>query len=222
MATRIPQTMECQTNQMKIIDISNTRFGRLIALKINIEKSHRRAHWNCICDCGNTLTVNGTQLRSGHTKSCGCLSRDNLIKAATRHGHARRGKITSEYNIWQKAKKRVINPKTQHYNHYGGRGIKMCKRWLDSFQNFLSDMGYRPSTEHSIDRINNDGDYEPSNCRWATKLQQSLNTRRNVRIEYLGKNMTVSEWSKHFGMCRDTITDRLRRNIPIELIFIKP
>jgi hypothetical protein len=124
---------------------------------------------SCKCYCGKEFITRLARVQSGQTKSCGCI---RII-----HGDSKRGKETVEYNTWLNMKKRCYAKSHESYKYYGGRGIKVCKRWLESYQDFILDMGYKPSKKHSIDRINNDGNYTPSNCRWATQLQQVHNRR---------------------------------------------
>jgi hypothetical protein len=148
------------------IDITGSHFGRLTVLRRSKTRArNRQAMWVCRCNCGKTITVRGDGLRTQHTLSCGCLRIDRI----TRHGEAR----SVEYMCWFNMHLRCSDPAIHNFHRYGGRGIKVCKRWFD-FKNFLSDMGRRPNGM-TLDRINNHGNYEPSNCRWATPKQQAYN-----------------------------------------------
>lgn len=136
----------------------------------------------CICDCGNQWEGLLNHIRNGNTKSCGCQNDDKRkLPKLIKHGHKSINNRTSEYNAWDSMKQRCLNVNNCSYKHYGGRGIKVCDRWLESFNNFLEDMGIKPSIEYSIDRINVNGNYEPSNCRWSTPKQQANNRRNNAR-----------------------------------------
>lgn len=158
-------------------DITNQTFERLYVLAYAGKKSHGASIWLCHCACGNFKRVRGDSLWTGKTKSCSCLQ----IDIVTRHGQARRTMgWSSTYRSWQAMKRRCLNPKVRGYKNYGGRGITICERWLESFENFLADMGPRPPGM-SLDRIDPNGNYEPGNCRWATAKEQSLNKRSSNR-----------------------------------------
>ena len=160
-------------------DIAQETFGRLTALRRVGSDRWGNATWSCVCSCGEGLIASRNHLRSGDIKSCGCLRREKTAQMKTKHGHATRKKgLTAEYTCWQAMKARCKNPSQDSWKYYGGRGIKVCPEWRDSFSVFFRDMGTRPSPSHSIDRINPDGDYEPGNCRWATLSQQRRNRRR--------------------------------------------
>lgn len=155
--------------------------------------------WLCRCACGNVRLVVEGDLRTGNTRSCGCLKREMLSARSTKHGAKRRSGQTPEYSSWSAMKTRCLNPNFPAYPNYGGRGIRICDRWIQSFENFVADMGERPSLAHTLERIDNNGNYEPGNCRWVTRKEQCRNKRTSVLFEYNGERLTVQDWANRFG-----------------------
>lgn len=188
-------------------DLTNKKFGRLTVLIRNGIKDGQY-FWKCKCDCGKEVSVRSRDIRKGKTISCGCWNNEKRIK----HGKYK----TPEYGIYQNMKSRCIHKSNIMYHRYGGRGITVCDRWLESFENFLEDMGKRPSHIHSIDRINNDGNYEPSNCRWATKLEQDNNRSTCIKLISNGEEHTISEWARKLNTVGETIRCRLKRGWSID------
>lgn len=166
---------------MKKLDLMCQKFGRLRVVGDIEERDDGCLQWLCHCDCGNDLVARSRDLRSGNTKSCGCLKMDLTRVRFTTHGYCKEGKPNQEYTTWKGMRQRCNDPNADNYPRYGGRGISVCARWSD-FSLFLADMGPRPEGT-SIDRINNDGNYEPGNCRWATAVEQQNNRRKtNVML----------------------------------------
>lgn len=156
-------------------DLVGLRFGRLLVTG-RAKNSNGCTRWHCLCDCGKKVTPFGTSLRGGLTSSCGCLLRESARERFTTHG----GSYTSEYCTWRHMRYRCHNPRYPRFKDWGGRGIRVCLRWRSSFAAFLSDMGPKPSPRHTIDRIDNDGNYEPNNCKWSTPKEQMQNRRMNA------------------------------------------
>lgn len=152
-------------------NITGMLFGKLTVIKESYKDKNYNYYWLCVCSCGNQAVVRKSSLISGHTTSCGCNVTYNR-KHMQSH--------SSEYKAWNQMIQRCTNPKNKHYKDYGGRGIMVCDRWLYNALNFLEDMGDKPTPNHSLDRINNDGNYDPSNCKWSTPKEQANNTRRYI------------------------------------------
>lgn len=186
-----------------------TRFGKLVVLGYVGQSEDHNAKWACLCDCGKTHIVARSGLIHSKTKSCGCTAVEKHIV----HGYY--GTLT--YSSWSSMRTRCENPKHVAFWKYGGSGITVCDRWLD-FRNFLADMGERPAREYSIDRWpDNRGNYEPGNCRWATKKQQSNNREDNVLLEFQGEIKTVSEWARESNFTGvSTLRERLKRGWSVE------
>lgn len=167
------------------LDLVGKRFGRWCVRSYAGSRGVGVSMFLCRCDCGAKRIVVGSRLLIGKSKSCGCRGNSGRFKKGSRinlrHGECRRNKRTREYRTYVEMKKRCLNKNCSSYRYYGGRGIRICKRWLKSFENFLADMGRKPSRKHSIDRRNNDGNYTPKNCRWANSLQQRRNRRDSRR-----------------------------------------
>ena len=164
--------------------IVGMRFGRLIT-DIETDRKYKNGarYWECICDCGNRTITTNHALKTGHTKSCGCLRDELRNLTVTKHGHSRDYRHTPEYSCWDNLKRRCFNPQHHSYHNYGGRGISVCQEWNESFMAFFNHIGPRPTSKHTIDRINNDGNYEPGNVRWSTRSENLLNRRPYKRTK---------------------------------------
>lgn len=188
------------------LNLEGQLFGRLTVMQAAPNKvtsgGNSFAQWVCQCACGKTMTTYGNSLRSGHTTSCGCLKLERFIARQTKYEP---GVIDSSiYRTWATMLARCRNPKSRVYHHYGGRGIRVCERWT-SFAAFLVDVGPKPKGT-SLDRIDNDGDYEPSNVRWATGKQQHNNKRSNVPVVIAGRQQSLQAWADELGISRTTLS----------------
>jgi hypothetical protein len=184
------------------INLTGKRFGRLTVLSLC--KSGRHTTWNCICDCGKSIITRSDALRSGHTQSCGCYNRDISKITSCRHGVYQADKRL--YHIWKGIKRRCNN---KRYKYYKGRGIQLCQEWQDpmNFYHWAINHGYAEGLQ--IDRIDNDGNYCPENCRWVTAKQNSCNRSNNKFILFQEKLLTYSEWERHFNLPPGTISHRI-------------
>ncbi len=172
---------------------------------------------NCRCECGNTGLVVAAKLKNGWSTSCGCFASERQRELHTIHGWSK----TATYRTWIKIRDRCQNKSAAKYLDYGGRGISVCERW-QKFENFLADMGEKPSPEYSLDRINNDGDYEPGNCRWADAKMQANNRRSSRFIEFDGNRKTIAQWADQTGLSQPMIFKRLQRGWSVEQTLTRP
>lgn len=196
-------------------EIIGQKYGRLTVLALTGRDKHGKLVF-CECECGSKTIKRAPAIRSGQTLSCGCLAREMNES----HGCAHKGKITPEYRAWTNMKERCYNTKAANYSRYGGRGITVCERWA-WFENFLSDMGPKPSPQHTLDRYPNlNGHYEPSNCRWASKAEQTWNRRVTIWIERNGVKKPLGVWAKELGFNRETIHNRYTKGWPLDKLFI--
>lgn len=193
---------------MKPIDLTGTRFHRWSVIGRATNTKQGQAQWFCRCDCGTERILKSIVIRRGISKSCGCLKREGLINRSTKHGHATNG-ISQTYHSWAGMIARCTDTNHSSFNRYGGRGITVCERWLQ-FDAFLADMGERPKGT-TLDRINGEHGYEPSNCRWATAKDQARNKRNNYRITISGVTRCIAEWAEMRGLHKDLIWERRQR-----------
>lgn len=196
------------------------KFGRLTVVSPATRTAKSRsARWFMRCDCGNETISNIYNLLNGHSKSCGCLQ----ITSRLKHGYRRGGENRREYSSWYHMKDRCLNPGNMSYQYYGGRGLGVCDRWLGSFENFLSDMGPAPSPHHTLERKDNLLGYCPDNCVWATRKQQSRNTRGNRMVTFRGQTKTLIEWSEQTGIKRAVLQSRIVTwKWPVERALTEP
>jgi hypothetical protein len=200
---------------MRFLNLIGTKYGRLTVLKRS-SNSGSRISWDCSCECGRETVVSGSNLRSGNSRSCGCLQQEVRSSSHKTHGMSSDEKFKSELSTWTHVKRRCFNPAHPKWKSYGGRGITMCERWKD-FALFLQDMGPKPSLRHSIDRIDNDGNYEPSNCRWATAKEQCNNRRVSKKVEVKGEVFSLEELSNRHGIKRNSLYyHHVSKQLPIE------
>lgn len=203
----------------KPIDLTGQQLGRLTVIERAGSDKRRNALWVCQCECGDKVIARACDLKSGHTTSCGCFKRERQLASATKHG----GKKTRLYHIWEGMKSRCLNRAERSYKDYGGRGITVCEEWAQSFGAFRDwalANGYRDDL--TIDRIDNDGNYCPENCHWATKKEQGNNRRSNRKITHNGETHTLTQWAELIGIKRETLSQRLRNGWSVERALAEP
>lgn len=187
-------------------------FNRLTVLSFYGKSKSGNSIWVCMCSCGKISNVIGSALKNGRTKSCGCLAAELTRGRNSTHGYTRVGKHAPEYNAWEQMKGRCYKETNNRYYRYGARGIKVCDRWLESFDNFISDMGLKPTKKHSLERIDNDGNYEPDNCKWGTDEEQRRNKSSNVWIECDGERLILQDWINKLGLAKGNFYYYKRHN----------
>lgn len=191
--------------------ILGVKHGRLTPVRYVSGDSKKIAGWICICECGKEIFSRTSHLLKGLSKSCGCYANEMTAKRNYKHGNAKRKERSGAYKTWIRMKRRCFDESHENYSYYGGRGITVCENWL-SFENFLIDMGPRPEGME-IDRIDNNGSYEPGNCRWVNHTQQMRNMRRNTRIDTPLGIMAASEACEIFGLNRRYLYERIKIGI---------
>lgn len=191
------------------------RFGRLVVESLQPKKKkYGHNQWLCRCDCGNIKIIDQGNLTNGNTLSCGCLHHDIMLQRNTKHGKCR----SPTHISWSAMKQRCYNKDNQNYKYYGGRGVRVCKRWRNSFENFLEDMGTRPEGM-TLERIDNEKGYSLDNCRWATMVDQNKNKRDTVYINFKGKVYIQSDFANYVGISSKTVSKRLKQKWPPSVIY---
>lgn len=202
----------------KLKDMTNYKFNGCTVLK-RVENKGEHVCWLCVCKCGNEFVVRGTDIRTRNTKSCGCLNKKLAGDRARKHGN-RNSRL---YNIWNNMKMRCSNINSINYKNYGERGIKVCDEWFDSFENFYKwamNSGYDNTL--TLDRIDNDDDYKPNNCRWADYTQQERNRRNNHILEYNNEKHSIAEWSDITGIPYSSLWSRIKKGWSVEKALTQP
>lgn len=220
-----------------LIDITGQRFGRLVVLEKMPPRKGGGSDWLCVCDCGKQHVAIGSNLRKGDTTSCGCAALEWASKMGSdrkfiavrsklieRHGNKRRGMVTVEYKTWLGMKRRCYDARSKDFPSWGGRGIGVCDRWRNSFENFLVDMGKRPSGDYSIDRIDPNKDYSPENCRWATLQQQGAENRRDLKPVIINgiQFASIKAACAHYGTPYTMAWARIKSGHSIESAILTP
>ena len=200
-------------------DITGQRFDRLVVLHYTETKTKANKRMVlCRCDCGTEKEMIAANLSSGMSKSCGCLTGESARKRFTKHGY----RSHPMYHRWAAMIQRCYDPNSAEFKNYGGRGIKVCDRWRESFWNYAEDLGLPPFQNASIDRVVNDGDYCADNCRWVSKKDQTLNRRPTKMIEFRGETLCITDWEKKLGFGGKSLWRRLNAGMSVEDAFTMP
>lgn len=208
--------------QPRTEDLTGRTFSRLTVIKFALRRKSpngtNKYLWECRCRCGSVKKVEAAPLKQGRVQSCGCLQKEITIQRCFKHG------LTHHpiYNSWCCMKSRCMNPNFPEFKRYGKRGIEICNRWLKSFGNFLEDMGHSWKPGLTIDRINNDGNYEPGNCRWATAREQCSNKRNTLKVTFNGEQRPLKQLSEEFGINYTTVRSRLKSGASVLDALTKP
>lgn len=202
------------------VDLTGRRYGKLVVQGDGGRHPTRGIRlWRCLCDCGKVTAIAAGPLNNGNSTSCGCVRLANSIAARKTHGETFGGKASPEYAIWQAMLRRCLTPSHKQFPLYGGRGITVCDRWRKSFENFLADMGRKPSPSHSIDRIDNDAGYCKENCRWATQKVQVNNRRNTIVVSHQGKTRNLLDWSAALAIPYKTLHNRWKKGERPPVLF---
>jgi len=193
------------------IDRTGQVFGRLTVTG-RAPNKNGRTMWSCICTCGNEKAIRGEHLKNKASTSCGCFH----VELKTKHGESPLKKRTTEYQCWANMKDRCSNKGNHHYKNYGGRGVYVCSEWAEDFSVFLSDMGRKPTKDHTIERIDNDKGYSPNNCKWVTRGEQVRNRRNSINFTIDGETMCLKDWCRRYGVAYTTARHRMSRGKSIK------
>ena len=202
----------------KLIDLTGKVYGRLLVISQAELTKDKKGQWLCRCSCGKERVIRASNLKRKirPTQSCGCLLKETYIYDPNANSNL------PEYGIWKGMRTRCSDPTIKQWMDYGGRGIKVCPQWESNFSQFLSDVGRRPDPKMSLDRLDNNGNYEPGNVAWRTKKQQQNNMRSNARLTYKGETMTMTQWCERLGLNRTYVSHRLKRGKTVEEAFEEP
>lgn len=191
---------------MKSLDLTGRKYGRWTVIR-KAESTDGRSWFFCQCECGTERNVRGQRLINGGSQSCGCGQKEAVKKCKQRHGES----FTKLHSVWCAIKTRCYNSENPNYKRYGARGIRVCKEWMESYEEFAKFVGQPPTAQHSLERIDNNGNYEPGNVRWATKKEQARNRRTNRIVDINGERHCLAEWLEEKGLHKSTFEGRIRR-----------